>query len=150
MARRVKGRPYNEDGYWFLRDLVSKAVDDTEGGLSGLCTLAGCERGRKSISNWLQDERRNAEGVRKARALPDAYAVDLMKFLSASEHYAEAAQKLRKQAIEWFNSMKPQRFSMVNIENREEKDLEIFGSGSLVTAFWYVDRYLGVKDHSGK
>lgn len=159
MARPKKGRPYTEDCYWFLRDLVRQAIDDTDGGLSGVCELVGCEeRGRKSISNWL-DDRPNAEGVRKQRALRDEYAVALMKWLSASKDYGDDARELRKKAIDWFDTRLSQKsdrivptgmnpnwlsfqWSSENIKTLEEEELQ--SHDAILRAFWYVDRYLGV------
>lgn len=158
MERPKKGRPYKEDCYWFLRDLVGRAIDDVDGGLSGVCELARCVRGRRSISNWL-DDRPNAVGVRKPRALPDSYAVALMKWLSASQDYGDDAKELRKKAIEWFDTRLSQKsdrivptginpnwlsfqWSSENIKTLEEEELQ--SHDTILKAFWYADRYLGV------
>jgi len=106
-------RPMNEDWWWFLRPLVSKAID--EHGLLELCRRAGCEKGRKSIRDWL-DGREDGEGKLTPRALPEPYAIALMKYLS--KRYPEEVRRSRKEVLQWLDMIRQQQ------EEQRKKETE--------------------------
>jgi hypothetical protein len=146
------GRPYNEDGYWLLRPLVKRAIEE-EGDLSKFCRAAGCLAGRQSIDDWLEGRevtRGKDKGKRTPRALPDAYAIALMTFLSDDRRYSEEAKKVREQALEWFELRLPKcklRAQVTSglgwihiIDEMEESEAKEYMP--IVRAYWYVVHYL--------
>jgi hypothetical protein len=128
MIEPLKGRPPNEDWYWWMRPLMKKA--DNEHKLSRVCSEAGCLRGRKSIRDWLygrEDGPKDEAENPILRALPNEYAVALMGFLL--KHYPEESIELRTKAGEWFEAKKAEA------KKKEDDEHEAWILG-MANEFW--------------
>ena len=99
----IKGRPYNEDTYWYLRPLVQQAIGDN-GGLDPLCDLVGCQSGRSSIANWLDGRKRKRDGKVTLRSLRPQYGVALMDWPKRQERYKEQWATVEKTRADLFHA----------------------------------------------
>jgi hypothetical protein len=88
-----------------MRPFMKTAVGDH--GLLKVCRDTGCEKGRKSIGDWLygrEDGPKDEHGNPIPRALSDEYAKALVRFLR--KNYREESIELKKKAVEWLEEKK--------------------------------------------
>jgi hypothetical protein len=103
----MMSRPLNSDWYWWLREPIKKVVN--EHGLLPVCRKARCEKGRKSIEDWLfgrEDGPKDKQGNPVPRALKHEHAQALASYLR--DNYPDEARRCRKEGADWLASVKAQ------------------------------------------